>query len=381
MIKVIHVFFLRNLLLIKNIILLGLYFEFVSFSYSDTNLIKQTNALVRQPTKDEIEMLENKLYKNSKEIEKMFNSNIRIIWCRDFSKSPDSDLPNSTMKLMRYSFNKYPPEEEILPNYSDYFNPSFLYNGEKVIFSQHLSDPEVWIVNYDGTKLEYFAKGIVIGNFYDSKDNKEWIYIAKVQRNNYRLGNCIVRKLLDSNAPEEVVLNKINFRTIPIMFNLDASLFTIQSFDYKCGYFDIIKQVFVPIESKGNYPMFVNVSKNIFATLIYNNRRISFFDITKQRRWQVGINPDENFDGESIKYIRCINYLDNVYFIFSTSYYVYRSNIDAIPYDNSKIYLAKLSKDMAQFEKYIPLTLGTFPDYFPAFWVYKTNNFSKTASK
>ncbi len=318
------------------------------------------------PTQAELDAVNRKINPQGLLLKDIVKSDFKIVWCRDFSRSSSLDIPNKTLRLMRYKSGEFSKEEFILPDYADYYSPMFTADGEKIIFSRYTPRVETYIVNFDGGTLQRIAEGLAIGVVYDVNKKQEWLYTAKLEKGSYYIIKAIYRQILNSTNSPELIWDKMPLRYCSIDYQNFINAIILFNV---CGYIDLLSEKFIQVADYGKNPAFLPDKPNIFSYLERFSRNICFFDIEAQRKWQVSFDTIKTIGVYGISNVRWSNRYP--FFVFTAPYLVNdrTAELDIIARNVPKVYVGELSSDGTKISKAVQLTSSAFPDFFPAMWI------------
>jgi hypothetical protein len=326
----------------------------------------KSNAPPRPPTQAELEKVMKKISPETFELRNMVQGGFKIVWCRDFSKSSSMDVPNKTLRLMRFTRDSLSDEDMLLSDYADYCYPMFTTDGEKVIFSRYTPRIETYMVSFDGSQLQQIAKGLAIGIIFDDKTKQEWLYTAQLEKGTFLIVKAIYRQIINSTNVPELVWDKI-----PLKYcSVNSPYFIGASLPLNiCGYVNLKEDRFVKVEAYGRFPAFLPGNSDVFSYLELSPRKFSFFDVEAKRKWQVPFDSVEEIGVYGVSHIKWSNRYP--FFVFTAPYLVNdrTGELDIISGSNPKVYVGQLSSDCTRVLKAIPITSGKYLDLFPAMWV------------
>ena len=297
-------------------------------------------------------------------LQKLTGSHTRVVWVRDFSgKNRHHNSREYKSKLVGFDSIKN-HEYIILDKLDGYHKPLITPDGKQVVFSNH-RDNNIYVVNWDGSKLKKIIKGNLADVCYIPADKTVWIYYQTGNNKKYPL----YRLPLTGKGKPELIWNKtpINVDNFQISRN---GKYASGLFPWPKGGVAELPNKKWEILGSGCWTSLAPDNSKLFWIFDGPHRNV-YVTTANHKKWKVTIGNAPEIDGFEVYHPRWSN---SPRVMTITGPYVGKGghpggNRIRSGYRHVEVYVGHFSEDYLTIDDWVKITKNKVGDYFPDAWV------------
>ena len=132
----------------------------------------------------------------------MTGARTKIVWVHSLGRNKGWDGVEPTYELKAFDTDEG-KARVVLPGPASYANPCISPDGEKILYTDGLTNT-IFVINWDGSGKKELAKGYVLCTWRKPDDRSQWLYFT---RDGYMTGP-VVRCRIDDPSVSEIVWSK-----------------------------------------------------------------------------------------------------------------------------------------------------------------------------
>ena len=289
----------------------------------------------------------------------------RIVWVQGDGTDPFA--AGHGLILMGFDTDEQAGERVILGERSSYMKPLLTARGDRVVFSSRpapQADPEVLVVNWDGSGLRQLAKGFALAVWQDPVNGREWVYMGLDRKEpDYR---TVRRFRLDEPGSSELVWNKTAVSADTFQLSADGrsagGLFPWP----EAGVAELPNGSWRKL-GDGCWTALNEVGPLLFWYFDGAHRNLTMVNLGAGTRWTVNINGTPGFDNAETYHPRWSNHPR--FLALTGPYNQGGQNQVRTGGAQSEVWLGRFSDDYVRVEAWARVTRNAGGDSYPDVWI------------